>query len=124
MTASVEAGWGTPAAEPFAAGFRAFFEGGVAEYDSRRRPTFRIVRDAGIEEGESPEDETEGGPWAFDAAGYIREVAYYAACVGEGRQPDRCPPGAARQALELSLAVLESAATGREVTLTAEAPAA
>ena len=115
--ASVETGWGTPAAEPFAAGYRAFFEGGIAEYDSRRRPTFRVVRDGGVQEGESPEGETEGGPWAFDVAGYIREVEYYAACLREGRPPDRCPPAAARQALELSLAALESAAAGREVEL-------
>ena len=47
--------------------------------------------------------ETDGGPWAFDVAGYIREVEYYAACVREGRSPDRCPLAAARQALELSL---------------------
>ncbi len=116
-TAAVESGWGTPPSDPFAAGFRATFEHGVAEYDSRRRPTLRVAREEGVEEGEAPAGETEGGPWAFDAAGYLAEVAYFAACLRAGRPPERCPPGAARQAVELSLAVLEAAASEREVTL-------
>jgi len=115
--ACVEAGWGTPAAEPFVAAFRAVFERGLAEYDSRRRPTFRVVTDDGVEEGESPAAETEGGPWAFDVAGYLREVEYFAACVAAGRSPDRCPPEAGRQALELTLATFEAADSGREVPL-------
>jgi predicted dehydrogenase len=119
VVASVEAGWGTPAAEPFVAGFSAVFEGGLAEYDSRRRPTFRIVAGERIEEGESPRGETEGGPWAFDVAGYLREVEYFAACVRDGRPPERCPPADARQALELALAALEAARTGVEVELPA-----
>ena len=45
--------WGTPAAEPFAAGFRAVFENGLAEYDSRRRPTFRVVAGNRVEDGDS-----------------------------------------------------------------------
>jgi predicted dehydrogenase len=118
ITAIAEAGWGTPAAEPFVAGFRAFFERGVAEYDSRRRPTFRVVTDDGIEERESPAAETEGGPWAFDVAGYLREVEYFAACIAQRRPPDRCPPEAGREALELALAAFESARGGRAVPLT------
>jgi predicted dehydrogenase len=117
VVASVEAGWGTPAAEPFAAGFRAVFEGGLAEYDSRRRPTFRVVAGGRVEEGDSPRGETEGGPWAFDVAGYIREVEYFARCVRDGSPPELCPPEDARQALELALAVLEAARTGSEVEL-------
>jgi predicted dehydrogenase len=117
VVASVEAGWGTPAAEPFAAGFRAVFEGGLAEYDSRRRPTFRVVAGDRVEDGDSPRGETEGGPWAFDVAGYLREVEYFAACVRDGSRPERCPPEDARQALELALAVTEAARTGGEVLL-------
>jgi predicted dehydrogenase len=117
VVASVEAGWGTPAGEPFAAGFRAVFEGGLAEYDSRRRPTMRVVAGDRIEEGDSPRGETEGGPWAFDVAGYVREVEYFAACVRGGRPPERCPPEDARRALELALAVLETARTGSEAEL-------
>jgi predicted dehydrogenase len=117
VTASVEAGWGTPATEPFVAGFRAFFEHGLAEYDSRRRPTYRVVTDDGVEEGELPAGETEGGPWAFDVAGYLREVEYFATCVAERRAPERCPPEAGRQAVELALAAFEAAATGRDVPL-------
>jgi predicted dehydrogenase len=115
--ASVEAGWGTPASDPFAATFRAFFEGGIVEYDSRRRPTLRIASEGGIDESEPPAGQTEGGPWAFDIAGYLAEVEYFAACLRDGMPPDRCPPEDARQALELSLAVLESAVTGTEVSL-------
>ncbi len=113
----METGWGTPAAEPFVAGFRAVFEHGLAEYDSRRRPTFRVVGPDGVEEGDSPQAETEGGPWAFDVAGYLREVEYFAACVRDGRPPERCPPGDARQAVELALAALEAASTGAEIEL-------
>jgi UDP-N-acetylglucosamine 3-dehydrogenase len=115
--ACVETGWGTPAAEPFVAGFRAFFERGLVEYDSRRRPTFRIVTDDRIEEGDSPAGETEGGPWAFDVAGYLREVEYFAACVAAGRPASRCPPEAGRQALELALTAFEAADSGRELPL-------
>ncbi len=116
--ASVEAGWHVPEAQPFAAGFRARFERGIVEYDSRRRPTLAIARDEGVEEvAVDAPGKTEGGPWAFDVAGYLREVEYFAGCVRDGRPPERCPPEAGRQALELSLAVLESAANGREVTL-------
>jgi predicted dehydrogenase len=114
---SIEAGWGTPPSDPFLAGFRAKFERGIVEYESHRRPTLRIARDEGVEESASPEGETEGGPWAFDVAGYLAEVEYFAGCVAAGRPAERCPPQAARQALELSLAVLEAAATGREITL-------
>jgi predicted dehydrogenase len=117
VAVTVEAGWGTPSAEPFVAGFRAFFERGLVEYDSRRRPTFRVVSDDGVEEGDAQAGETEGGPWAFDVAGYLREVDYFSACVAEGRAPDRCPPEAGRQAVELVLAVFESAESGREVAL-------
>ena len=117
VVASVESGWGTPAAEPFVAGFRAVFEHGFAEYDSRRRPTFWVVGPDGVEEGESPQAETEGGPWAFDVAGYLREVEYFASCVRDGRPPERCPPGDARQAVELALAALEAASTGTEIEL-------
>jgi predicted dehydrogenase len=117
LVASVEAGWGTPAAEPFVAGFRAAFEGGHAEYDSRRRPTFRVVAGDRIEVGDSPSAETEGGPWAFDVAGYLREVEYFAGCVRDRRPPERCPPEDARQALELSLAALEAADTESEIEL-------
>jgi hypothetical protein len=113
--ASVEAGWGTPSSDPFAAGFRAKFERGIVEYDSRRRPTFRIARDEGVEEGESPEGETEGGPWVFDVAGYLAEVEYFAACLREGRPLEACPPEAAREALELSLSVLEAAASAQQI---------
>jgi predicted dehydrogenase len=115
--AAVESGWGTPSSDPFAAGFRAKFEHGIMEYDSRRRPTLRIAREDRVDEGPAPAGETEGGPWAFDVAGYIAEVGYFAACLREGRAPDRCPPGAARQAVALSLAALEAAATGSEVIL-------
>jgi predicted dehydrogenase len=81
--ATVEAGWGTPGAEPFNAGYRAFFEHGVVEYDARRRPTLRIARGSGIEEGDSPAVETEGGPWAFDATPYVLEVEEFARCVAK-----------------------------------------
>jgi predicted dehydrogenase len=117
VVASVETGWGTPAAEPFVAGFRAVFEDGFAEYDSRRRPTFWVVGPDGVEEGESPQAETEGGPWAFDVAGYLREVEYFAACVGDGRPPERCLPGDARQAVELVLAALEAANADGQIVL-------
>jgi UDP-N-acetylglucosamine 3-dehydrogenase len=117
VTVSVEAGWGTPAAEPFVAGFRAVFEEGLAEYDSRRRPTLRIVAGGRVEESESPGGETEGGPWAFDVAGYLREVEYFSACVRDGVPPDRCPPDDARQALELVLAAMEAARSGEEIEL-------
>ncbi len=116
--ATVEAGWHVPEAQPFAATFRAVCETGIVEYDSRRQPTLSVIRDDGLEEVDAgAAGKTEGGPWAFDAAGYVREVEYFAACVRESRPPERCPPEAGRQALELTLAVLESAATGAEITL-------
>jgi predicted dehydrogenase len=93
------------------------FERGLVEYDSRRRPTLRIATDEGLEEGESPAGETEGGPWAFDVAGYLREVEYFSGCVAEQRRPERCPPEAARQALGLALAAFEAAESGRELLL-------
>jgi predicted dehydrogenase len=117
VVTSVEAGWGTPPADPFVAGFRAVFEDGHAEYDSRRRPTLRIVAGDRVEEGDSPSRETEGGPWAFDVAGYLREVEYFAACVRDGRPPERCPPEDARQAVELTLAAMEAARSGAKIEL-------
>ena len=116
--ATVEAGWHVPEAQPFAATFRAVCESGIVEYDSRRQPTLSVVRDGGVEEIDAgAAGKTEGGPWAFDAAGYIREVEYFATCVRERREPERCPPAAGRQALELTLAALESVAAGAEITL-------
>lgn len=116
--ATVEAGWHVPEAQPFAAVFRAVCERGIAEYDSRRQPTLSVARDGVVEEVDvGSAGKTEGGPWTFDAAGYIREVEYFAGCIRERREPERCPPAAGRQALELTLAALESAATGAENTL-------
>lgn len=116
--ATIEAGWHVPEAQPFAATFRAVCDSGIVEYDSRRRPTLSLVRDGGAEEIDvGTAGTTEGGPWAFDAAGYVREVEYFAACVRERREPGRCPPAAGRQALELTLAVLEAAASRAEITL-------
>lgn len=117
VVVAVEAGWGTPAGDPFVAGFRAVFDGGLAEYDTRRRPTLRIVAGDRVEEGDSPQGETEGGPWAFDVAGYLREVEYFSACVRDGRPPERCPPEDARRALHLVLASMEAARSGDEIEL-------
>ncbi|MFN8186065.1 MAG: Gfo/Idh/MocA family oxidoreductase [Gaiellales bacterium] len=117
VTAMVEAGWGTPAAEAFNAGFHAFFEHGVVEYDSRRRPTLRIVRDGGVEEGKSPQAETEGGPWAFDATPYVLEVEEFARCLADRRAPERGRPVDARRAVELTLTAFRAAETGLELPL-------
>ncbi|MCC6222604.1 MAG: Gfo/Idh/MocA family oxidoreductase [Thermoleophilia bacterium] len=116
--ATVEAGWHVPEAQPFAATYRAVCQRGIVEYDSRRQPTLSLIRDQGAEEVDvGAAGKTAGGPWAFDAAGYVREVEYFAGCVRERREPERCPPEAGRQALELTLAVLESAASRQELAL-------
>ena len=61
--------------------------------------------------------ETEGGPWAFDATPLRPRGRGLRPLRRRGSAPGACPPEDARQAVELTLAALEAAATGREVGL-------
>ena len=117
--AVAEAGWDAPRVQPFAAGFRAVFDLGIVEYDSRRDPTLSVVADGGfveiVREPASAAEGTEGGPWSFAAAGYLEEVQYFADCVRNRLPCERCPAEAARAALELALATIASAERGEEI---------
>jgi predicted dehydrogenase len=114
VLASAEAGWGSPPEQPFAAGFRAVFEGGILEYDSRSSPTLS-AKGAHIAPLGNTGGATKGGPWSFDAVGYARELEYFVRCVCEEAEPNRCPPADARESLALAIAAIESAESGAEV---------
>jgi predicted dehydrogenase len=121
VSVSLEAGWDAPDAQPFAAWFRAVFERGLVEYDSRRRPSLLVLEEAKTHKTATDEHDalSTGGPWQFEVEGYVNEIRYFVACVRGGDQPTLCPPDDARTALELALAVNQAATSGAEVSLAA-----
>ena len=105
-----------PRSYPFSAGIRVLCEGGVLEHGFRAGPAAeggniggsvtRFLRLSPATGGAESLPVQDSDPWAA-------EIAYFAACVEEGRPPLRATGEQARDALLVSLAVNRSLSTGR-----------
>jgi len=120
--ASAEGTCGLAQSFPFRAGFTAVLEGGQIEFDSALTPSLRLYRN-GASEAEYPEVPTlvsgtaaEGGN--IEAlGGYFAEVRYFVDCVERGVAPSIVTPADGVQAVEVALAEIRSAETGKMVKL-------
>lgn len=101
---SIEGGWYS-ASIPFKAGFTAYFEKGLIEFNGTGI----------IENGNNIEitDETEailidGKPYAKDD-GYRKEIEYFADCIENGREPEIVLPESSADTIALCLEILGKA---------------
>jgi len=94
-TVVVTGGWQHEGAFPFSMEYSVTLDGGTVEFSSAGRPP--TVYAQGEEALPLP-----------GADGYEAEIAYFAACCKEGRQPERCLPGESSDAVELMRALLAS----------------
>jgi len=104
---TAEGGWGFPAAYPFEMAFECLGEKGCLRFSSARTPSLQFIPN-------------EGDPWTPEfraTTGYQQELEYFAACIAEGKQPERVPAFQAREAVRLVTAEKQSATTGQVVTL-------
>ena len=102
-----EGGWVMPPASGFEMSYWVLGAAGMLQFSSSQgvSPVFHPYA------GESQTIEVS------DETGYSRELAYFAECMGSGRQPDRVPPESSRDAIRLVLAERQSANRGQPVVL-------
>jgi len=118
--AMAEGGWRTTSEFPFSMAFRAYFERGVVEFNSARQPSLTVYPEgqkAYCPQIEKPKAqggrETAGN--IAELGGYFNEIQYFIGCILEDTDPSVLTPEDARTSLEIVLAEIKSAETGREV---------
>ncbi len=119
-TAIAEAGWRTTSEFPFSMAYRAYFEKGVVEFNSARDPSLTVFPEGKkhyTPQIEKPrikgKAETAGN--IADLGGYFNEIQYFVNCILEGTERTVVTPMDARTSVEIVLAEIKSAETGREV---------
>ncbi len=121
LVVQAEGGWNYPAQWGFQMAFQAVFEHGAVEYDSVAKPTLRVTL-----KDQAPE------PLPFKSAGdqaavttgnisslggYANELCYFIDCVSQGKAPAIATLDQAITSLGVVLAEVQSAATGKLVSL-------
>ncbi len=119
-TALAEAGWRTTPEFPFSMAFRAYFEKGVVEFNSGRQPSLTVYPEG--QKSHSPQikkpkvqGKTKTAGNIADLGGYFNEIQYFVTCILENTEPAVVTPEDARASVEIVLAEIKSAETGREV---------
>ena len=98
-TAVVTGGWQHEGTFPFGMEYSVTTDSGTVEFNSAgRAPTLYTMAEELLP--------LEGGD------GYAAEIAYFAECCREGRQPERCLPGESSDAVELMRTLLASREQG------------
>jgi len=97
LTAHISGGWQPVGEFPFRMEYTVTLERACLEYSSLGRPATLYAA------GETKALEID----AVDA--YAAEIEYFAACCGEGRAPEMCPPAESADAVTLALLLLEAA---------------
>jgi predicted dehydrogenase len=115
-----EGGWNYPAKWGFQMAFQAVFERGTVEYDSAASPTLKAT--LGESESFALPFVPAGGTAAAGGnisslGGYANELRYFIDCVHAGRAPAIATLDQAITSLEVVLAEIKSAASGRPVVL-------
>ncbi len=122
VAASAEGNWGFAESFPFRAAFSAMLEHGQIEFDSALSPSLRVHR-KGAAEPEYPEvpaviaGEAAAGGNIQTLGGYFLEIKYFVDCVEKGEPPSIVTPQDGVQAVEVTLAEIKSAETGKMVKL-------
>ena len=122
VAASAEGSWNFAESFPFRAGFVAMLERGQIELDSALSPSLRVYR-KGAAEAEYPEipqlvaGEAAAGGNIQALGGYFSEVKYFVECVEKGEAPRIVTPLDGVQAVEVTLAEIKSAESGKLVKL-------
>ena len=101
-----EGGWG-PKGAPFYMTLEVEFEAVSVVMDSRMSPTISVYyADGQVTHPEVPE-----------RGGYELELEYFVQCIAQGRGPDRCPATQSANAVAIVESEVESARSGKPVTL-------
>lgn len=122
VSVCAEGGWNYPAGWGFRMAFQALFENCCIDFDSGSSPTLRITWNNG-----KPEPMPFKAPAAGQSAsgegnisslgGYFNELQYFVDCLAHGRPAAEGTLTQARTALEVVLAEIQSAKSGRAVAL-------
>lgn len=117
-----EGGWDFEAPKfPFRMAFQAIFDCGAVEFNMLGSPSITIY-----EKGKEPRipelpppvaAADEAGGNIADLGGYYREIDYFLRRLDSGEKPQRVTPEGAREGVRVCLAEMESAATGKTVSL-------
>jgi len=114
-------GWNSPPRWGFQMRFDAVFENGSLDFDSRRNPTLRQT--SGREEPSDlilpklPANPVASGGNITDLGGYFQELAYFVDCLENGKRVSISSGDQATESLRVVLAEIESAASGKLVSL-------
>jgi predicted dehydrogenase len=116
-----EGGWDLPEEFPFRMSYAAVFEKGFVEFRSDREPSLTIY----------PAEKQKHLPKKLEPSvrmkdkvgdiskivGYYNEIKYFIDCVDKGIQPTVITPEDARTALEVNLKEIESAKSGKKISI-------
>ncbi|HID95553.1 MAG TPA: Gfo/Idh/MocA family oxidoreductase [Candidatus Latescibacteria bacterium] len=120
-TAMAEGGWDTTPHFPFSMAYTAYFEKGVIDFNSARDLALTVYEEdkppysPSIDKPQAEEVEGIGNIAAI--AGYFNEIQHFVNCIRDRKPPTVVTPEDARTSLEIILAEIKSAETGREVKL-------
>ena len=115
LCVSAEGSWDRPAGWGFRMAYHAAFELGSLDFDSAASPA--LTR---CEEGGKPQPVPPPAleiPHPAGLAAYAAELDYFLSCIQEGKTPQISSGAQAAGSLRLALAEIESAATGKTITL-------
>jgi predicted dehydrogenase len=120
--AVAEGGWGFAPAFPFRMAFVALFEGGQVEFDTGNTPAFSLfgagkTKPQKIKVKPAPPAPPIPGGNITDCGGYYFECQYFVECCQKKQAPAVVTPENAMEAVEVTLAELKSAETGKTVKL-------
>ncbi|MFH1009245.1 MAG: Gfo/Idh/MocA family oxidoreductase [Candidatus Latescibacterota bacterium] len=112
-----EAGWDFEASFPFSMSFSAVFERGVVAMQPQL-VVYETGKDPVTPELPKPDiGSVEGLGNISDLGGYYNEIRYFVDCLLKGEKPQIVTPGDAKDSVETVLAEMESAKTGKVVSL-------
>ncbi len=120
--AVAEGGWNYAPSLPFRAAFMAICEKGQIEFDTAKTPALQLYRE-GKEKPEkvrvrkAPAGKAAAGGNIEDLGGYYFECRYFVECCQKGQAPTIVTAKDGLQAVEVTLAEMKSAETGRTVKL-------
>ena len=104
----ISGGWHHPKSYPFSMDFTLVSEAGTLEWSSSDSNGPRAYLNSG-ETSQLPIGDTDP---------FVAELSYFAECVREKRQPDKCPPEQSAQAVAVMLSMLESRERNGEIVRT------
>jgi len=122
VAVTAECGWNYPANWGFQMAFQAVFEDGAVEYDSGADPTLTVTLGKGKKKplpfnNPSAGSSSTGAGNITALGGYFNELQSFVRSLEAERAPETATPDDASRSLEVVLAELKSARTGKKVKL-------